>query len=176
MAEEFAGGGRDLRKDGLQIAIPVYIEVRNWLNQYFSTRAYDLESRGIAISPGEKKGAGNALARMVAFMASLIDEDLEWIQSEGATLVADLDRHPPSYGKTAGRIDPMTIPRRTASVFIKPVAPVGSGPAADVVANPGGVVEGKAKILGVVTRTRRDGADRHDERTGQEDGSSGRRR
>jgi hypothetical protein len=112
---------RDIYKDGVQIVAPLYIELRNWLNHYFSRRAYQREAQGLRVLPGEKKGASHGMARLLCWYASLCDEDIELIQEQGGILKDDLDTHPPDYGKRLGRDDPLTIPRRTTSVFRNPL-------------------------------------------------------
>ena len=108
---------RDVRRDGLQIVAPVYIELRNWLNLYFSTRAHHLAAQGVPVPPGEKKGAGNAIGRILAFVATLCDADIELMQELGGEAHAELDRLPPDYGKTSGRMDVLTLHRRERTVF-----------------------------------------------------------
>ena len=112
-----AAGGRSLRRDGVTMAVPVYIELRNWLNLYFLTRAYERAGRGLESAPGEKKGAGLALGRVACWLASLCDEDIERIQEEGGALLAAMDALPPDYGMVPGRADVVAIERRAASVF-----------------------------------------------------------
>lgn len=108
---------RDLRRDGLQIVAPVYIELRNWLNLYFSTRAHHLAAQGVPMPAGEKKGAGNAIGRILAFVATLCDADIELMQQLGGEAQAELDRLPPDYGKTSGRMDVLTLARRDSTIF-----------------------------------------------------------
>ena len=108
---------RDLRRDGLQIVAPVYIELRNWLNLYFSTRAHHLAAQGVPMPAGEKKGAGNAIGRILAFVATLCDADIELMQQLGGEAQAELDKLPPDYGKTSGRMDQLTLARRQGTIF-----------------------------------------------------------
>jgi hypothetical protein len=112
--------GRDVRRDGQQIAVPVYIELRNWLNHHFATRAQQRKAQGIRESHGEAKGAGNAIARALCWLASLCDDDIERIQQEGQSWMEKLDALPPDYGKRLGKADPLIIRRRERSVFVPP--------------------------------------------------------
>jgi len=119
---------RNLRAHGLSIVVPCYIELRDWYHRYFSARAYRRAGAGIVESRGEKMGAGQAMARLMAWHASLGDGDIEWIQETGLALMQAQDAQPPDYGKVPGREDPLTIPRRTESVFRPEVLRGNPGP------------------------------------------------
>jgi len=141
--------GRDLRRDGLKMDVRAYVEVRSWLNHYFSTRGHERKGRGIVESPGEQKGAGNALNRLVAWYSRLCDEDIERIQEEGASVLAALDVLPPEYGKRTGHDDPIAVPRRTATTLRDESMPARAG---DPVAAAGDGVDpaaaGRAEVAG----------------------------
>jgi len=109
---------RDLRRDGCRLDVFVYAEVRDWLTHYFRSWAQARRDRGLAVPIAELKGPGRAMARNIAWLCSLCDEDIERIQLEGEGLIAAMDRQPADYGKVPGRLDAVAIPRRTRSILI----------------------------------------------------------
>src|SRR5215472_1982907 len=85
---------RDLRRDGCRLDVFVYAEVRDWLTHYFRSWAQARRDRGLAVPIAELKGPGRAMARNIAWLCSLCDEDIERIQLEGEGLIAAMDRQP----------------------------------------------------------------------------------
>ena len=118
--------GRRLEGEGVRLVVACYPELRDWWNRYCTARAYQRERAGEDVGGGEKKGAGPSLARLICWLSTLCDEDLDRIDREGGVLLAGLSRLPPDYGRTPGRADPMAIPRRAATVLVveDPAGPV----------------------------------------------------
>lgn len=115
--------GRDVRRDGLTLVVPCFVEVRRWWNHYFAGVAYRREAAGERIERGDKLGAGNAMSSILCWLATLSDADLERIEREGRAILDDLSRLPADYGRVPGRADPVTIPRRAESVLRPPSDP-----------------------------------------------------
>ena len=105
---------RDLRDDGVNVPVPMYVELRDYLNRYFAARGHQRAKAGVVESRGEKMGCGNALARLVAWYAHLNDADIEAIQGVGGAILEDQAQLPADYGKVPGRQDFMAIRRREA--------------------------------------------------------------
>jgi hypothetical protein len=141
-AGEGEEAGRRLDDVGVRLVVNCFPEVRDWWNRYCAARAYQRERAGEAVGGGEKKGAGAALARLICWATTLCDEDLERIDREGAGILDGLSRLPADHGRVPGRADPMTIPRRAASVFGGPghaATSVPDDPAGPVVLKPVGL-------------------------------------
>lgn len=154
---------RDVRRDGLSINVPVYFEIRRWLNDYFAARARRAEQSGHEVARGDKLGAGNAMADVVCWLASLCDADIERICREGGAIRAEQDRMDPEYGKAPGVIEPMMIRRRTGSVFAPEPSgvPVGPGDAG----RGGRPAKPGVRLLGSYRRARKDGRGEHEARS-----------
>ena len=73
---------------------------------------------GEDVGGGEGRRPWPSLARLICWLSTLCDEDLDRIDREGGVLLAGLSRLPPDYGRTPGRADPMAIPRRAATVLV----------------------------------------------------------
>ena len=118
--------GRRLEDEGVRLIVACYPEVRDWWNNYARARAYQRERAGEAVGGAEKKGAGASLSRLICWASTLCDADLDRIDREGGALLARLAKLPPDHGRVPGRADPMTIPRRAATVLVveDPLGPV----------------------------------------------------